>query len=303
MVAVVALVEFSAVRMSDLVSTRSWRRRGQIGKIGLLRLQQVAELGRFLSLQGNRRRGIANGSLAALPRQAEPGGRRKGILFLLQELLVLSLPRTNLGAQGVADLVAGGDDGDFFPHAVLVFEEAAARIVNDGDNGLGHLHLFLLAGGNVVSVGKICQHVLKGLVSGMARADPGLAAENVFRSGDLDADDGNWFRVIVLVLFARRGVLALLFSAGLLAFGVVVANGGVHGNVSRQFRCDEEGFIRLIGDCALRRNNRRRVGGFDDIGVDVISILIVHNIWLLALKIKVEVVEHVFFRRHGNSRR
>jgi len=147
------VVEFvsAVVRMSDMVATCR-RRRGQVGEIGLLGLQKVVELGRFLSLQRNGRGRIANRSLAALSRQALPG---KGILFLLQELLVLSPPRADLGAKGMADLVAGGHGRDLFPHAVLVLQKAAARIVNDGDNRLCHLHLFLLAGGNVVAVGKV----------------------------------------------------------------------------------------------------------------------------------------------------
>lgn len=84
----------------------------------------------------------------------------------------------------MADLIAGGNDRDFFPRVVLVFEESAPRVVNDGDDGLGHLHFFLFAGGTVVFVGKVFQNPLKGSVSQVARTDPGLSAQNVVFCGD-----------------------------------------------------------------------------------------------------------------------
>lgn len=86
----------------------------------------------------------------------------------------------------MADLIAGGNDRDFFPRVVLVFEESAPRVVNDGDDGLGHLHFFLLAGGGVVLVGKVPQDRLEGAVPRMACAYPGLSAENIGSRGHVD---------------------------------------------------------------------------------------------------------------------
>lgn len=121
-VVVVALVEFPAVRMPDVVTTLAFLgSRRHVGKIGLLGPEQVAEFGRFLlSLveRDGRRRRIANGSLAAVAGQARPLGWGKGIAILFEELLVLALPRIYFCAEGVAHLVAGGDGGDFFPHAL-----------------------------------------------------------------------------------------------------------------------------------------------------------------------------------------
>lgn len=127
---------------------------------------------------------------------------------------MLSLPRGDLGAKRVTDLVSCSDGGNFFPHAVLVFQESTTRIVNGRDNGLGHVHLFLFASGNVVFVGKVSENLLEGLVSGVARANSGLAAQNVYALGFLDAGAGT------LVCFARwrRRRLALL-SLGFLGRG------------------------------------------------------------------------------------
>jgi hypothetical protein len=141
--------------------------------------------GRFSSI-----RRITNGSFSALARQTSPSGRRKGILFFLKKLLVLSFPGGDLGAKRVADLVAGSDGGNFFPHTVLVFQESAASVVDGRNNGLGHVHLFLFAGGNVVFVGKVSENLLEGLVSGVARANSGLTTESVFALGFLYAGAG-----------------------------------------------------------------------------------------------------------------
>ena len=138
---------------------------------------------------------IANGSLSALARQACPSGRREGILFFFKKLLVLSLPRGDLGAKRMADLVAGSYDGNLFPHAVLILEETTARVVNGCNDSLGHVHLFLFASGNVVFVGKFAEHFLECLVSGVARANSGLAAQNVFALGLIDAGAGFLLRL------------------------------------------------------------------------------------------------------------
>jgi len=123
---------------------------------------------------------------------------------------VLSLPRGYLCAEGMRNLVAGGDRRDFFPHAVLKLEKTSTRLVNDTDNGLGHLHLFLLAGGNVVVVSEVFQDLLEVSVSGMRRAYPGLATENILRCGSLDA---GWL-LVDGILGSRRRRLALLFGLG-----------------------------------------------------------------------------------------
>ena len=122
----------------------------------------------------------------------------------------MSLPRGDLGAKRVTDLVSCSDGGNFFPHAVLKLEKTSTRLVNDTDNGLGHLHLFLLAGGNVVVVSEVFQDLLEVSVSGMRRAYPGLATENILRCGSLDA---GWL-LVDGILGSRRRRLALLFGLG-----------------------------------------------------------------------------------------
>jgi len=294
-VVVVALVEFPAVRMSDVVATLAFLGSRHVGKIGLLGLEQVAEFRRFFSLvkRDGRRRRIANGSLAAVAGHARPLGWGKGIAIFLEELLVLALPRRYFCAEGVAHLVAGGDGGDFFPHVLPKLEETATRVVDGQDNGLGHLHLFLLAGGNVVCVGIVSQNPLKGSVAWVVCANPGLSTENVFRFGNSDA--GTWFVVVVLFIVclpvARRRWFALFL---LHEFGDGGGGGellGVQGYVSWQFRCDYEILLHLDAR-ASQRNNRCRFGVLDiDIGSDVAVVDAVHNVGLIAFEIEFEIVE------------
>lgn len=165
-------------------------------------------------------------TLAALARQTRSSGWRKKITFSLQQLCMLSLPRTDLGAECVTDFVSGGDGRDFLPHAILELEEPAARIMNDGNNGLGHLHLFLLAGGNVVTMGKISQNLLKVSVAGVACTNSGLATENIFLGWLFDA---NGFMVdlagVVLAAASWRGLAFFLWLGSQQLFRL-------HGNVS-----------------------------------------------------------------------
>lgn len=188
-----------------------------MGKKGLLGLQQIVDFHGRLLFQWKRSDIVvlviivgSSSALSALFRQTKPSGRRKDIPFFLEELLALSLPRGYLCAQSMRNLVAGSDRRDFFPHAVLELEKASSRFMNDADHGLCHLHLFLLAGGNVIAVCKVFQDLLEVSVSGVRRADPGLATENILRCGSLNA--GRF--LVDGILGSGRGRFALLLRLG-----------------------------------------------------------------------------------------
>jgi len=193
----------SPVRMSNMVMTPirrggSGRWRGQFGKDLLLRLNQVVHYLGVVRVQGKRNQiGVVVVAIVVVERRSFAGLRKvfgrfaavSGSVRVVRrqgvgvELLLLALPGGHLGAQGVADLVAGGHGGNLLPHTFFVLEEATARLVNDGHHTLGHGHLFLFGSGNVVLVGKVFQDVLKPSVSGVAGAHPGLSAENVLVGG------------------------------------------------------------------------------------------------------------------------
>lgn len=60
------------------------------------------------------------------------------LLLFLVLLLLGALPGGDLRAEGVADLVAGSDRRDFFPHSVLLLlEEMAEVFVDLGDDFFG----------------------------------------------------------------------------------------------------------------------------------------------------------------------
>jgi len=99
----------------------------------------------------------------------------------------LSFPRGNLGAECVADLVAGRNDGNFFPHAVLEFEKVATIVDLDNPyNLLGHAHLLLFGSSVVILVSESVQNVLECTIARVARTDAGLSTKNVAVGGHLD---------------------------------------------------------------------------------------------------------------------
>lgn len=162
------------------------------------------------------------------------GGRRRWwwlISTVLQNLFLSLLSGGRFGAQGVADLVAGGDGGDFFPHFVFQAKKSSPAVVNDGDNLFGHAHLFLLAGSDIVLIRKVFQDLLKAFVPRVVRASPRLSAEDVGIRGLLDqgalVGDVVFFAVVLLGLLI---VYDLSLFRSFFAFFV-------RGDPSRQFRC------------------------------------------------------------------
>jgi len=105
------------------------------------------------------------------------------IAIVVEQLPLLPLPGRLLGAQCVADLVPGGNGRDLFPRVVLELEEPAPAVVDHRHDLLRHAHFLLLAGSGVVLVGKVFQDSLEGPVARVARANPGLSAEDVTAGG------------------------------------------------------------------------------------------------------------------------
>jgi len=180
----------------------AWERR-EIGKYLLLsRHEAVDDRLRFRPLQGNWFESLVVVVCMILRCVGEPpplGFRAAGaqaslsiaiccsVFTLLEELRLLSFPRGNLGTECVADLVAGRNDGNFFPHAVLEFEKAATIVDLDNPyNLLGHAHLLLFGSGIVILVSESVQNVLEGSIARVARTDAGLPAKNVAVGGHLD---------------------------------------------------------------------------------------------------------------------
>jgi len=149
--------------------------------------------------------------LDAAPGQARSFVRREGRSELqLVLLLPGALLRGDLRAQGVADLVAGGDRRDLLEHTVLpLLEEASTSLVDGGDDRLGDLHLFLLGRRHVVRICIVVQDSLEELVARVNGADPGLPAEDVVVGGGLDLEG----RYPVAAYAGRVGTGALGLSA------------------------------------------------------------------------------------------